>query len=365
MADTPVHSGGKSSSSRKKAADVSATVEILRDSEPTPSPVVERGSEATETKRASPEAPPTRLRLDIAYDGTDFRGWARQPGLRTVQGILEAALERLTGAPAQLVVAGRTDAGVHAAGQVAHVDLTPAQLERIGGCRLAATDTSPLPTDPSPLPVVERGSEATESKRANPIDPAAVLRRLNSILRRDPDVVVTAVEIPPPGFDARFSPLWRRYEYRIADDLTPLNPMRRRDTTRVRGTLDVERMTQLGHALVGLHDFAAFCKPRPEATTIRTLLSFTWRRDTDGTIIADIAADAFCHSMVRALVGASVAVGDGKLDTATVLQLREDAERTSAFKVLEAHGLTLVEVAYPADDELAARAGQTRARRAL
>lgn len=273
-----------------------------------------------------------RIRLDIAYDGTAFHGWAKQAGMRTVQGTLETAITRIIGEDVQLVVAGRTDAGVHATGQVAHVDLTEANLERMRGSRKS-------------------------------MDISALANRVNGIVGRDADVVVRASAEAPQGFDARFSPLWRRYEYRIADDRTPTNPLRRHDTTRVLGSLDIDAMDALGSTLVGLHDFAAFCKPRPEATTIRTLLSFTWRRDDSGVVIADIAADAFCHSMVRALVGASVAVGLGKLDVDRVLSLRNAGQRTSEFKVLAARGLTLVEVAYPPNEELATRAEQTRARR--
>lgn len=275
---------------------------------------------------------PKRIRLDIAYDGTAFHGWAKQAGMRTVQGTLETAITRIIGEDVQLVVAGRTDAGVHATGQVAHVDLTEANLERMRGSRKS-------------------------------MDISALANRVNGIVGRDADVVVRTSAEAPQGFDARFSPLWRRYEYRIADDRTPTNPLRRHDTTHVLGALDIDAMDALGSTLVGLHDFAAFCKPRPEATTIRTLLSFTWRRDDSGFVIADIAADAFCHSMVRALVGASVAVGLGKLDVDRVLDLRNAGQRTSEFKVLAARGLTLVEVAYPPNEELAARAEQTRARR--
>lgn len=294
----------------------------------------------------------TRIRFDVAYDGTAFRGWAKQPGLRTVQGVLEQAIARIVGGEVQLVVAGRTDAGVHATGQVAHVDLDDAQLARVSTSRSRSRTQEPAGL---------RGASARESAPVQEFGHLA--QRINGIVGRESDAVVLAASLAPAGFDARFSPLWRRYDYRIADDLTPPNPLRRHDTTRVLGQLDVDAMANLGAALVGLQDFATFCKPRPEATTIRTLLSFAWQRDSDGVVVASIAADAFCHSMVRALVGASVAVGLGKLDTARVLALREAAERTSEFRVLAATGLTLVEVAYPPDDELATRADQTRARR--
>jgi len=274
-----------------------------------------------------------RLRLDLAYDGTGFRGWARQPGLRTVQGTLEAAIGRILGGDPQLVVAGRTDAGVHARGQVAHLDLTEPQLVRLG-------------------------------KSRNP-DPAALAGRLNGVLGQYPDVAVHRTGVAPDGFDARFSAVWRRYEYRIADRVAGYHPLSRANTTTVNAALDVEAMDEAARALRGLHDFAAYCKWREEATTIRTLLEYDWRRGDDGVLTANIKADAFCHSMVRALVGACVAVGEGRLDAEDVVDIRDARERTSDFKVLAARGLTLTEVGYPADDLLAARADQTRARRTL
>jgi tRNA pseudouridine38-40 synthase len=273
-----------------------------------------------------------RVRLDIAYDGTHFRGWARQPGLRTVQGTLEDALARVLGDVAALTVAGRTDAGVHARGQVAHLDLSAAQEARL--------------------------------RRTRDADPVGTLaRRVQGVLGPYPDVALTAASIAPDGFDARFSAVWRRYEYRIADDVAGYDPIGRDRTTTFRGALDAAAMDGAARSLTGLHDFAAYCKPREEATTIRTLLEFDWRRDDAGILVANVKADAFCHSMVRALVGACAAVGAGRLEVADAARLRDALERTSAFKVLAARGLTLTEVGYPADDLLAARATQTRARR--
>ncbi|MFJ2550907.1 tRNA pseudouridine(38-40) synthase TruA [Microbacterium sp. NPDC087591] len=276
-----------------------------------------------------------RIRLDIAYDGTHFRGWARQPTLRTVQGTLEAALARIVGSDVRFVVAGRTDAGVHALGQVAHVDLDDRQWARI---------------------------EARQGRA--PQDPAgSIAGRMRGVLGAYSDVTVTRSSLAPEGFDARFSAVWRRYRYRLADQSAGFDPLRRHDTTVVRGRLDEQAMDAAAQSLIGLHDFASYCKPRDEATTIRTLLDYRWNRDTDGVLIAEVKADAFCHSMVRALVGGCVAVGEGRLDVADLVVLRDAVTRTSAFKVLAARGLTLMEVGYPADDLLAARAEQTRARR--
>ena len=274
-----------------------------------------------------------RLRLDLAYDGTAFRGWARQPGLRTVQGVLEQAITRVLGGEPQLVVAGRTDAGVHAAAQVAHLDLTEAQLARL-------------------------------RKGRNPT-PEALAARLTGVLGPYPDVAVHRTAEAAPGFDARFSAVWRRYEYRVADLATAYDPLERARTTTVKAHLDVAAMDAAARSLRGLHDFAAYCKWREGATTIRTLLEFGWRRDDLGILVANVKADAFCHSMVRALVGACAAVGEGRLSVADVTGIRDAGIRTSETKVLAARGLTLTEVGYPADDLLALRAEQTRARRSL
>jgi tRNA pseudouridine38-40 synthase len=264
-----------------------------------------------------------RIRLDLGYDGTAFSGWARQPGLRTVQGELEAALAtifRRSGATPKLTVAGRTDVGVHATGQVAHVDLTAEQRAKL------------------------RGNLA---------------KRLNGIAGLQSDVRVFRSALAPAGFDARFSALWRVYEYRIADDVAGHDPRRRTHTLWHPAPLELEAMQQAAQGLLGLHDFAAFCRPRVGATTIRTLQQFTWHRDADGVLIGRLQADAFCHSMVRALVGACVDA------PANAVKLRDAAVRSNEFRVMPAKGLTLVEVGYPPDDELGARAAETRARRDL
>lgn len=279
-----------------------------------------------------------RLRLGIAYDGTAFSGWASQPGLRTVQGTLEEALRTLYRDLAQheplLTVAGRTDAGVHALGQVAHLDLDEAIW--------AGT--------------VRRGSDAGPAEH--------FIRRMTGILGVDADVAITSCDIGPDGFDARFSALWRRYEYRLADAHTPANPLERHRTARVHQPLDMALMNEAAAMLIGLHDFAGFCKPRPGATTIRTLQEFQWQRDEQGVLIARVVADAFCHSMVRSLVGMCAAVGSGRLAIESVPKLLEADERGSGFAVLAAKGLTLMEVGYPdSAQQLSARQELTRARR--
>jgi len=321
-----------------------------------------------------------RIRLDIAYDGTHFRGWALQPGLRTVQGTLESALARILGGQPRLVVAGRTDAGVHASGQVAHVDLDDEQVRRLSAGRVAASDD-----DASTSSATEGVGSATEGVgsatdgvgsatdgvgsategvgSANGFAAGRLASRIRGVVGAYSDVAVQRTLLAPEGFDARFSAVWRRYSYRVADETSGYDPLERLRTTTVRARLDEKAMDAAARSLIGLHDFAAYCKPRDEATTIRTLLEFDWRRDAEGVLIANVKADAFCHSMVRALVGACVAVGQGRLQVADVAAIRDGGERINAFTVLAARGLTLTEVGYPADELLAARAEQTRARR--
>jgi len=273
-----------------------------------------------------------RLRLDLAYDGTGFRGWARQPGLRTVQGELEDALDtvlRTTGS--RLTVAGRTDSGVHARGQVAHLDLDEADLEAVRG-----RDEGPAV--------------------------GALLRRLNGVVGGD--LRLYRVSVAPAGFDARFSASWRRYAYRIADDVTAIDPLHRTHVVAWSRSLDLDAMNEAAAGLVGLNDFAAFCKKREGATTIRSLLDLSWTK-VDGVAEATVRADAFCHSMVRSLVGCMTAVGEGRRDPAWATEVLLGRHRDPAIAVAPAHGLTLEEVCYPADAELAAQAEATRQKRTL
>lgn len=286
----------------------------------------------------------TRIRLDLAYDGTDFSGWAAQPGLRTVQGELERALGVIlrTGpetAGVRLTVGGRTDAGVHARGQVAHLDVTEAQLAKWSARRGRG------PRD-----------DAEES--------AARARKLNGVLKRGaPDVVIHGARIVPAAFDARFSALRRRYEYRLRGEGMRRDPLTARFTAEVPRALDLSAMQRASDELLGLNDFTTFCKAREGATAVRDLLCFEWRETEDGAYAARIEADAFCHSMVRSLVGAVVAVGSGRIGHEDLVALRDARERSSRFTVMPAHGLSLEEIVYPPDAELAGRAEQTRARR--
>jgi tRNA pseudouridine38-40 synthase len=274
-----------------------------------------------------------RLRVDLAYDGAGFSGWAKQPNLPSVQQTLETALAkalRLDLSLVRTVVAGRTDSGVHATGQVCHVD---------------------LPSDHALV--------AEPRKVDNEL-----LKRLRGALGKTSAIWVERVTIAPKGFDARFSPLRRRYEYRIADGRARKDPRTAGHTLWISDSLNQAAMNHLGKALLGLHDWASFCRAREGATTIRTLEKFSWVRDSEGVLCGTVVADAFCHSMVRSLVGAAIAVGKGDLDVSEIVALRDQTARTSAWKTMPAHGLTLVEVVYPKDRELARRAELTRAQRA-
>jgi len=263
-----------------------------------------------------------RIRLDLAYDGARFSGWARQPGLRTVQGEVTAGIERvLRVRQPRVVVAGRTDTGVHALGQVCHVDI-PADLW--------------------------------------PGDETAV-RRLNAVLPAD--VRVHAATAAPAGFDARFSALFRRYEYLLSDS-GRLDPRARGSVYVRRARLDVPAMHEAAASLLGEHDFAAFCRARPEASSVRTILAIGVDRRADPRdpelIAAGITADAFCHSMVRSIVGALVAIGQGQLSAGDLRDILRAGERVNRFSTAPAHGLALMEVGYPPDDDLAAQAIRAR-----
>jgi tRNA pseudouridine38-40 synthase len=273
-----------------------------------------------------------RVRLDVAYDGTDFSGWAEQPGRRTVQGVLEAALAAVlrTNAP-RLTVAGRTDAGVHAAGQVCHVDVDPAAWVSLPG-------------------------------RADLAPADALVRRLAGVLPAD--LRVRRASEAPAGFDARFSAIWRRYVYRVASDVFGPDPLRRSFVLWHPRPLDVPAMNAAAAQLLGTHDFAAFCRPREGATTVRTLRMLRWERTEDGLVIATTEADAFCHNQVRAMVGALLAVGDGRRPIEWPARVLARGVRDSAVTVVPPQGLTLEAVGYPPADELAARAAMTRRKRA-
>ena len=266
-----------------------------------------------------PESGFRRLRIDLAYDGTNFAGWAKQPDRRTVQECIETALATISQITPETIVAGRTDAGVHATGQVIHVDLPES---------LALDD---------------------------------LVYKLNRLL--DEDVRVRNVSIAPEAFHARFSALRRYYRYKILDDNKVLDPLARLDVSTWYRPLDLDVMNKTSALLLGEHDFAAFCKYREGATTIRTLEKYEWKRSLEGFLVADIVADAFCYSMVRNLVGAVVCVADGRFDPEWIAGVLNNKERVSDSLVFPGRGLTLYQVDYPNDAELLERAKKTIARR--
>ncbi|WP_443042943.1 tRNA pseudouridine(38-40) synthase TruA [Streptomyces sp. NBC_00370] len=284
----------------------------------------EDGSVSEENEGAA--AGHVRVRLDLSYDGKDFSGWAKQTTRRTVQGEIEDALRTVTRSARtyELTVAGRTDAGVHARGQVAHVDL-PDEVWAEHGDKL--------------------------------------VRRLAGRLPHD--VRVWSVAEAPAGFNARFAAVWRRYAYRVTDNPGGVDPLLRGHVLWHDWALDVDAMNAASAGLVGEHDFAAYCKRREGATTIRTLQRLEWVRGDDGIITATVRADAFCHNMVRSLVGALLFVGDGHRGVDWPAKVLAAGVRDSAVHVVRPHGLTLEEVGYPADELLLSRSREARNKRTL
>ena len=271
-----------------------------------------------------PESGFRRLRINIAYDGTAFFGWATQPDKRTIQDLVEEAVARISRGDVESVVAGRTDAGVHATGQVIHIDLPDAVF-------------------------------------ADGLTYRDLRYKLNRIL--DEDVRIMDISDAPEGFHARFSALRRIYTYKILDNNEVIAPLSRYDVAPWYRPLDVDLMNKASALVLGHHDFAAFCKFKEGGTTIRTLEKYQWHRDSDGLLIAEVVADAFCYSMVRNLVGAVVCVADGRKDPSWMAELLANKERVSDSLVFPARGLSLTRVEYPSNDELLDRARVTIGKR--
>jgi tRNA pseudouridine38-40 synthase len=275
-----------------------------------------------------------RLRLDIAYDGTEFAGWAAQRGQRTVAGVLDDALSTVFRTRVQLRAAGRTDTGVHATGQVAHVDVPEDALPHAYP-RTAPTGQSEF------LPLVQRLARFVPT-----------------------DVRVLDIARAAPGFDARFSAMRRHYAYRLSTAPYGVEPQEARFVTPWPRPLDVDAMAAASRDLVGLHDFAAFCRRRDGATTIRDLQRLEWSREGD-RVTAHVAADAFCWAMVRSVVGALLAVGEHRREPGWCASLLQATSRSSEFAAAPPQGLTLVGVDYPPDAELEARTKVTRGLRVI
>jgi tRNA pseudouridine38-40 synthase len=241
------------------------------------------------------------IRLDLAYDGTGFHGWARQPGVRTIEGVVEEALARMLGEPPKLSVAGRTDAGVHAEGQVASF-------------------------------------EAPEH-----LDPSRVRRMLNGLFA--PEIVVLRATRAPEGFDARHSATGRVYRYRIDTHEIP-SPFTARFVWHRSGALPLAPMRRAARHLEGEHDFASFCRaPADQSSTVRLLRRLAVSSSEKRVEIRAIA-NAFLHQMVRSLVGTLVAVAEGRIEPETMPAILAARDRAAAGPVAPPHGLTLVRVAY-------------------
>ena len=279
----------------------------------------------------NPESGFCRLKIDLSYDGTNFAGWAKQPDQRTIQSEIEDALSRMTRHKVNTVVAGRTDAGVHARHQIIHVDI-PAQPD-----------------------VSRYRPDETEWDIEN------FFFRINQILSRD--IRINSVVEAPANFHARFSAAARHYRYKILDNNRVLSPLQRLDSTTWFRELDLDLMNEASQQMLGQHDFATFCRYRPYSTTIRELRRFEWSRDGDGFVIAELSADAFGWNMVRNLIGAAVCVGESRYPVSWMKDILTAKSRVSDSYVFPACGLTLMQVDYPRDEDLLARIEATLSRR--
>lgn len=373
---------------------------------------------AQESGRWSPSsADSVRVRLNLAYDGTDFHGWAIQPGLRTVEGELTEALHTLTRMPLRLTVAGRTDAGVHARHQVAHIDVPRAVWDGLRGrpaarsSRRASSELADLGASMVRGSAIDGGLSSAlpggvpdhrvpgESPDGSPDRPdggsrsaqvgvgstgrsaaVAFALRINGLLARaageradaaglpraprgTSDVVIHSAQEVSHDFDARFSATGRHYTYRLCERIDARDPLRRHDVLWLpRGTLDLAAMERATRVLLGEHDFLSFCRPREGATTIRTLREFRFSYE-GGVVCIDVSADAFCHSMVRSLVGAVLEVGLGRRPVEWMEELLDARSRRSAAPIAPARGLTLESVVYPPEDQWASRAREAARRR--
>jgi tRNA pseudouridine synthase A len=287
--------------------------------------------------------PKVRVRMDLAYDGTFFRGWAAQPGLRTVQGELTEALSTILRVPVQLTVAGRTDAGVHASHQVVHFDVDIEAWQALSGRNGL-----------DPAQALRRRTQALLKRAANPkttAHPQPGLVALGESAGNGADIVVGAVSQVGGDFDARFSALRRTYRYRVADGVARHDPRLRSSVLWTDQELDLEAMNRSLQPLLGEHEFLSYCKPRQGASTIRSLLAAAWSRPESGVdaglAVFEVSADAFCHHMVRSLVGATLTVGQGRNSEEWPAVLLARRSRELAAPLAPAHGLTLEAITYP------------------
>ncbi|MFT4148395.1 MAG: tRNA pseudouridine(38-40) synthase TruA [Micrococcaceae bacterium] len=282
-----------------------------------------------------------RVKIILAYDGAWFQGWGIQPDAPTIQGVLEQTLQTITGRLIRTTVAGRTDTGVHAQGQVVHCDMSEAEWYTF----------------------VSDYQDSSEAfiRRVNGLLQLITMQVTGTKLAKGA-IQIKSVEPVAESFDARFSALWRRYSYTIEDKTTGWNPLNRHCVLHYRGQLDENAMNVASQLLLGEHNFIAFCKPRQGATTIRTLQEMYWKRH-DGLLTVHLKADAFCHHMVRSLVGATLMVGSGEREPKWLYERLQLQQRNAEANIAPGHALVLEEIGYPEEKEWAMRADLTRAKR--
>lgn len=297
-----------------------------------------------------------RVRIDFSYDGGPFAGWAKQPGLITVQGVFEEALALIFRTPVYTTVAGRTDAGVHALHQVLHCDVSRSVWEGLPG----------RSQDPDPGRALKRKLRGALSRAlADAETELGLPTRLQGYLQKA--ITVFECREVPADFDARFSALERSYRYLIEDnqDEQGGNPLNRHLAWQVNAPLDLDVMNRAARELLGLHDFLSFCKPRVGSTTIRELRELTFERREDGLVEATIRADAFCHNMVRTLIASLVMVGEGSRDVAWLQGRISQPVRDSQVRLAAPRGLALARISYPDASGYAAQADKARNLRSL
>lgn len=299
--------------------------------------------------------PRVRVRLDFAYDGGPFAGWAKQPGLITVQGVLEEALALIFRRPVYTTVAGRTDAGVHALHQVVHFDIAKDAWERLPGRSQEA-----------PASALRRKLRGALSRALADAESAlGIPSRLQGYMQRA--ITVSNCQEVPVDFDARFSALERSYRYLLEDgqEEKGSSPLNRQIAWHINPVLDIDLMNRAAQNLLGLNDFLSFCKPREGSTTIRELRELRFERRADGLIEASIRADAFCHNMVRTLSASLVMVGEGKKDEAWLISRIEAPVRDSQVRLAAPRGLALASITYPEASGYAVQSEKARNLRTL
>ena len=299
--------------------------------------------------------PRVRVRLDFAYDGGPFAGWAKQPGLITVQGVLEEALALIFRRPVYTTVAGRTDAGVHALHQVVHFDIAKDAWERLPGRSQEA-----------PASALRRKLRGALSRALADAESAlGIPSRLQGYMQRA--ITVSNCQEVPVDFDARFSALERSYRYLLEDgqEEKGSSPLNRQIAWHINPVLDIDLMNRAAQNLLGLNDVLSFCKPREGSTTIRELRELRFERRADGLIEASIRADAFCHNMVRTLIASLVMVGEGKKDEAWLISRIEAPVRDSQVRLAAPRGLALASITYPEASGYAVQSEKARNLRTL